>query len=42
MLEGDNKQVVVGYYTAPDGQIIPLMADKKYYPNGMWGSGIYL
>ena len=35
MLEGDNKQVVVGYYTAPDGQIIPLMADKKYYPNGV-------
>ncbi|MGN0327081.1 MAG: hypothetical protein ACI4DW_12270 [Lachnospiraceae bacterium] len=35
MLEGDNKQVVVGYYTAPDGQVIPLMADKKYYPNGV-------
>lgn len=29
------EQVVVGYYTAPDGQVIPLMADAKFYPNGV-------
>lgn len=34
-MEETQKQVVVGYYMSPDGQIIPLMADAKYYPNGV-------
>lgn len=34
-MEEGKKQVVVGYYMSPDGQVIPLMADAKYYPNGV-------
>lgn len=34
-MEQEIKQVVVGYYMSPDGQVIPLMADAKYYPNGV-------
>lgn len=34
-MEEAEKQVVVGYYMSPDGQMIPLMADAKYYPNGV-------
>lgn len=34
-MEEDKKQVVVGYYMSPDGQVIPLLADAKYYPNGV-------
>ncbi len=34
-MEEAEKQVVVGYYMSPDGQVIPLMADAKYYPNGV-------
>lgn len=35
MEEESIKQVVVGYYMSPDGQMVPLMADAKYYPNGV-------
>ncbi len=34
-MEESKKQVLVGYYMSPDGQVIPLMADAKYYPNGV-------
>lgn len=34
-MEESIKQVVVGYYMSPDGQVIPLMADAKYYPDGV-------
>lgn len=34
-MEEGKKQVVVGYYMSPDGQVIPLMADAKYYPDGV-------
>lgn len=34
-MEEESRQVVVGYYMSPDGQVIPLMADAKYYPDGV-------